>query len=897
MVVTRRAPAPPVPTSRTSSSQRVPQTKGNAPQGLSNVPDISSPLANGTGADSEQRAVGTKEDDTDNSPSKKGSKSRLKSKHKKNGKKTSTSTSMIDLLSRIFLLWFTIYTLSVCPQDVYLQSPVCRGLSEYRRLVIEPYMVPPVRATLEHPSIAPYIEKARPYAERAMRTAGPLVQWSRDEWKWRVVPLWQRHAVPQLQRLAGALAPYRTRLAGEYARRVGPYVRQVSPHARRAADTLAQWQRRARPYVVRAAHRTYDGYQWAAPYAHAAWERVMLLAARLVAILGAQRRQFVDPHVQKIWEHVKELSSGKPAVVDVHVSSPFISAPTHTPEAKSLAIEPLDPTARPIIPENVANTEGLAFITEAASPISSSVGPAEPMIQSLVSDVSTSIRDSAASTSAASLLVSAVSSKLSPLAEAAMSHVSSATSAPSASVDETLSIPSLASSTATDQAVPSASPRGATSGVLSHASEAAVPSAKSAASVLSKGVSSVADQAASSVTSSVTPSSAVQSQAEDTDLDLDAFYAELGLDDETILDASVRPAEPSPVQTESEEERAERQRARADDMAKRRIDVEARHTQWEQQLATQIKINQKALRKALVALRKAAAAELKESRDIRAEVESLVEEAEKYLRGAEKYFVTLEKEGRREEEKKAVWEKVIAKVDQKFAERLSQTEALVNGWYVQVLDKELMEVQKVVDEVKDIADRGQTDIGLDYAYLDDVTYWDWQRYHDLVRTSDNFTRLAHSIQDGSHPSPLINPVLAQIDDLQVEVQDIVVGFETRLRRIKRNGERAFGGGNQDVDAEQEESAEESVSILPINDEDMSQSPSDTYVPPVVVGRSKEEVMDALNRVAEPDGLATSSPHEIEEPQDPDSVVRDLVEESDSLSQSDLHSQSITHEEL
>lgn len=34
-------------------------------------------------------------------------------------------------------------------------------------------------------------------------------------------------------------------------------------------------------------------------------------------------------------------------------------------------------------------------------------------------------------------------------------------------------------------------------------------------------------------------------------------------------------------------------------------------------------------------------------------------------------------------------------------------------------------------------DRGQADIGLDYAYLDDVTYLDWQRYHDLERSKSD----------------------------------------------------------------------------------------------------------------------------------------------------------------
>lgn len=45
MVVTRRAPAPPVPTSRTNSAQPIPRVKGKAPH---TVPDVPSPLSNGS---------------------------------------------------------------------------------------------------------------------------------------------------------------------------------------------------------------------------------------------------------------------------------------------------------------------------------------------------------------------------------------------------------------------------------------------------------------------------------------------------------------------------------------------------------------------------------------------------------------------------------------------------------------------------------------------------------------------------------------------------------------------------------------------------------------------------------------------------------------------------------
>ena len=47
------------------------------------------------------------------------------------------------------------------------------------------------------------------------------------------------------------------------------------------------------------------------------------------------------------------------------------------------------------------------------------------------------------------------------------------------------------------------------------------------------------------------------------------------------------------------------------------------------------------------------------------------------------------------------------------------------------------QVARLAAEVRDIVDRGQADIGLDYAYLDDVTYLDWQRYHDLERSKSD----------------------------------------------------------------------------------------------------------------------------------------------------------------
>ncbi|CDO69647.1 hypothetical protein BN946_scf184851.g35 [Trametes cinnabarina] len=932
MVVTRRTPAPPAPTSRTHSAQPIPRLAKKATQDASGAPDKSSPLSNGSTANAATDfAAADVNKALEASP--KGVKSTTKQKQKKSGKKKSNKSSgFVELLFRIFLLWFTIYTLSVCPEDDQLKSPICRGLHEYRRLVIDPYIIPPIQHALAHPAVAPYVEKAKPYADYAVRTAKPVAERAQKEfnarvvpqWNKRVVPLYYKYAVPQLVRLDAQTVPYRSRAEQEYERLLGPYLRQ-------AIATLAQWQRKARPYVALAAEKTYDGYQRARPYVRPIWAKVKVIVAQLLAMLGEQRRQFVDPHVKKIWEHVKELSSGKHqgssasqlrktassqlskassqvSQASVKLSSSLSSIASSVVSGTTAisgfpASDDLLASASNIIPEVVTSSATqLQPVGEATAAAKSVASVAADKVSSAAEGASDAVKATASMISGAvspslSSVVSAASDAAVPLVS---SLASSASSAVHASKDAASSVAEEIPTSASSQAESAtAAVRHAGSALSSAATSVAGAAASSAASVQSVASSALGD-ASVTVTQGLAPvvdslSSIVSPVAEPdphlleklSDPDLEAFKAELGLTDDLFAEPGSEPSSasaPAPVESESEEEKEARLRARREKNAQNRADIERRHTEWERKLSERIAANKKALRKALVALRKAAAAELKENVEIRKEVEDLVEDAEKYLRGAEKYLANLQKETRSPEEKKAIWARVIAKVDEKFEDRLHQTEVIVNGWYEGVLNKELAEVKKVVDEVKDIVDRAQADIGLDYAYLDDVTYLDWQRYHDLARKGENFTAHVQSIQDGSHPSPPINPVLPAIADLQNEVEDVVAGFQTRLRRINRNGARSFGTPDEDPeDAGETEpvSGDGTVSILPIEESALpehTQSPADVDVPPVVIGRSKEEVEAALNRVADLEGDKTSSPSDAGKNADSDAVAQSLKEE-------------------
>lgn len=643
----------------------------------------------------------------------------------------------MDLLARIFLLWFTIYTLSVCPNDSGLNSPVCRGLHEYRRLVLEPYIIPPIQHALAHPSIAPYVETVKPYADRAVTTAIPIAlraqaewnqrvvpqwnarivpQWNKrviPQWNKRVVPLWETYAVPRLQLVTAQIYPYTSLVLNKYEHYVGPTYRAVT-------SNLEILQRRARPYIVLAAHKTYDGYQIARPYAIPVWQKIQRLVRQLMILAAQQRRQFVDPHVKRIWEQVKELSNGKPKTESIRgaFSSPISEGSETVTSAVSsrifsqssilyvtdvaLGSTPsitLDSTsgseAVPVIAEpTTASPSGQSLASTASalgeddtfilsSAVSASVSSVSAAMASSVQgtfSISSVIQNSAndaetVASSATSSAGDAITSSVTSLGDAAISVMPA-----SQSVDEAASVASPTVASVTDEA----------SIITSSLASSAPAIVQGDASHIALSAASVTDMIPTAVADTIsTPSS---SNADD-DIDLDQFYAELGLDDEPLaeLDGTASEA-PAPIETESEEDKAERLRLKRLAVAEKRANIMSRHADWEKQMTEHMSANKKALRKALVALRKAAVTDLKESKEIRREVEALVEEAEKYLKGAEKYLHNLRKEARPDTERRTLWDRVVDKVNSKFAERLDQTETLVNGWYNDVLNREIAEV-------------------------------------------------------------------------------------------------------------------------------------------------------------------------------------------------------------
>jgi len=578
-------------------------------------------------------------------------------------------------MTKILLLVFTIYALSVCPQDSHQQTPLCRGLSEYKRIVLDPYIIPPLQAAFSHPSIVSHVQRARPYVHRAIEVTVPIIsraqsQWNQHvipqwekyvvpEWNRHVVPQWRRHIAPRVNTARATLAPYR--------RRVEMVCHSFAPRAQFALYNLQRWQRQAGLYILLAASKTHEGYNAAKPYTAPLVKRAGLALQHVALFLQDQRQHFVDPHVAKIWDKVKELSRGKQAV------------------------EEAVPTLQVFSPEAVSSMEEQGPSTEVVSPESApiSVELPEDILTSTVIPSPSAIPQATSGNSKLSVTQSSANpvKHVTPTPYVISTAVGSAFSGTPEHTDSTAELPSQMESpeveTISGGTVPSETQRAPEpqASVIEPIMKESSPSDDS----LSRG--HVVDDTSTPAIENTRATLA----GNNNEIDMDAFYAELGLDEP--LGASTNSQQIFvPPPTESEEELAEQQRLKAEETARKRADIELRHVKWEAELQTQMKQSIAELRSRLRTLREAGAAELSSSAEVRHTIDELASEAEKYIKGAEIYLKNLKGENRKREEKFALWDRVVEKVAGKFTERLSATESAVFELYSSLRDLELREV-------------------------------------------------------------------------------------------------------------------------------------------------------------------------------------------------------------
>ncbi|KAL1762761.1 hypothetical protein FB107DRAFT_198489 [Schizophyllum commune] len=745
-------------------------------------------------------------------------------------RKPKTRTSFVNKLFLFALSCLCLYSIATCSSEDNLQRPLCRSLSTYRQYVVEPYIIPPLKAAVNHPSVSPYVEKAyaaeqrvEPYILRAYEISQPVIRKAvalatpyaisakHLVWDRTIVPQYHRHAVPRYNvyvqphldkyvvPVQQAAARYYAQAERYYCQARSFYDARLQPHVAKAVEIGQRVYVFVKPRALQAYTHVYmrlnarwqvirpDVMRFSALY----WERMTMIAE----LFGDLRREFVDPHVLRIWDKVVELSGGK-------------TVPSGTtPVTQATAAEPT-----PEIPvQSVATSEAKVTPTTSSSAVvaeSSSSAPPPPV--ETVLETASSVSPS--STSAA------------PPVESASVSVIETSSASAADAS-----PSQASST---------------------------PSA-----------------------AAVVPTDVIEEE------DVDQFLLDLLGETPDVKVADDEGVEANEESAADAAEVEERKRIKAQRAAEKRADITARHAKWASELDQLIAASAEELAGVLAGIREGAAKELRkgadESKDADAvtgpkeAVDAAQAEGERLLKGLDSYLKKAAKAP--ESNDQARWGQVLDVVEAKFAEAMGRLQENVAAWYDEVRQREAQEVLDSAAKVKALAERAQADLGIDYAWLDDVTYADWQRYHDLMRAYEKYDSDARTIANGTHPLSPEDPLVGAMSDTQDDAMTIIEGFQVRIRDLKALARDIYSAVDKKAAKAAEDvgagasvgSVDAPVSALPIGEaSDAFVNPSGTASPPEVsilpidpsapapgvealdkifVGRGAEEVKEAVAR--------------------------------------------------
>ena len=455
-------------------------------------------------------------------------------------------------------------------------------------------------------------------------------------------------------------------------------------------------------------------------------DALLSLFKKVAKEAGMARRQYVDPHVDRMFEQVDPKGNG--VVKSAEVSMPLTTSISSADDLPNASQHEGSQTTMPF-PE----PELTSAMATPAMPVSMTwTGEAKPETE----------------TSSVTVLISEPLVTRTPLKDATLDQKAQATLV----VEET-SEDHENEKEVHDRASPETLATLATSSrlITTESVETHIPPSADSGCP--------ACVAAATVTSTPAPSNQDEQDAE-----LDEFLRDLGVGDQSDVapnssneGVEIFDEEPVLAQVKSEEERLA-------ETAAKRADIVGRHERWFERLHAGVTEKGVELVKALQTLRDNAAEEVKRMRradgtdrhtvkdsksltGVEQDGEKLLKGLEGYLRKAEarcadwKVSKDMPKDDEAEKIKhdlasreKDKFADIMSKVEHKFSDRVHSARQHIHQWYVELRDREAREVLSVSQTIKNLASRAQEDLAMDYAWLDDVTYLDWQKYHDLMRS-------------------------------------------------------------------------------------------------------------------------------------------------------------------
>ncbi|KAF8801363.1 hypothetical protein BYT27DRAFT_7198437 [Phlegmacium glaucopus] len=597
---------------------------------------------------------------------------------------------------------------------------------------------------------------------------------------------------------------------------------------------------------------------------------------RLAKQLGTQRRTYVDPHIRKIWDKVEENATAKTTTAPPDISfeeetaeSTIIASPVIHQATSITNTQELDtPTDVPVPDEDAQDTLHPA---ESTPPLPTSLSP--PRSASTQEVLQSAVSIAEASAYGASTAVYELDREVEALvdgktADTTMSgtpqnlqtEVVQAEAEGQPKKEETPNEPTISTPALEEWLAESTV-------------EAPLGGATNPTPGTDKGAAGVIGVGASSPSPSVTTG----------EVDLDDFLRDIGLDTTSTSSPSPAPTQPTEAdQAASIASAQEAETSRLATIAAKRLAITTRHAALESDLQSSILAATSQVIEKLNEMRKDKKEELIgmiEGNEGEGLVVGLTLTADKLMKGLEVYSKKCEErsgawkhgvgdKGKDEEDiqkrtglakdEQTRFESVVEKIEIKFLDVVQKLQEQVNGWYLGAIEKEQAEISKIKTEIKNMAEQAQADLGMDYAWLEDVTYMDWQKYHDLMRAFEDFAQTAYAVQSGTSldpPSPP-NPIKPVIDALQEELQTVVLGFHVALGSMRNTISELFSI-HEPISVDDGVGAgvgdEGKLRIQPIDPdadekEETGQNEEGFDASKVIIGKSKEQIEQALGDV-------------------------------------------------
>ena len=654
------------------------------------------------------------------------------------------------------------------------------------------------------------------------------------------------------------------------------------------------------------------------------------------------RRTYVDPHVKKIWDKVAEgteLSSAPTSTPPLAQDLPDTEETVDlTPVVPSSSSTNLLPTTDEPEAENTEPADSSAPTPEEAPEDITRTAPPPPFDapssppKDIQREAEHALNIAEASAHGASIAVQDLEREVEESLHVHPDYVHQSHDTPLSATDVA---PATESTVATPEPTTTDAPAPTPEEEATASEELVTPGPESTPVPDKHEPEGVAMYASEAVVHASTSGAAV-------DEDLDDFLRDLGVEGQVT--STVDTSSPTEITSDSQQpltpEEVERAHAeRLANTATKRADIVGRHNSWFAELDEAVKEAGPALAEALDAWRSEKKAELikmsGKTGDGNGMLEEIQKEGKRLLKGLESYLKKAETrstvwklsaapsddpEAQAKKEaavaEKDKWETVLSKVEGKFSDRVRAVQAEVHQWYVDALEHEREEIQASAAKIKQIAERAQADIGLDYAWLDDVTYHDWQRYHDLMRSGffffflllstilnlssntafERYEHIAYAIQNGTSidpPSPPA-PLVSALDILHNELQDIVLGFSVALGGLRGEAAKVF---SQRTDTEDDDGGffvvnDGQVRKDDLRGVDLGKLGLASGVPPVPSGDEGDEV-----RILPIDPV--DIPKEGESVVDASTIVigKDPVQIQQALKDVPLEPAAVRHEEL